>query len=647
MTMRTVRGLLFSNYFREGKAQLVYGEGERWEKGDEKSEDVPKGGRFCSYGSDRPNESINEDESAFFLNPTRNKVLAAKGDKAVYQKVNNDKKECLTVPVTASASDHLAPAIVIFRYERMADAILHNFPEGWETVFPNINKNEIVGRTYRRTKSSIDFWLNDTRSFSAPLQVSYCPSFHWKMEDIFPKVCIKNTRAKKTEAGPAAGPVDKKSVTEDEQRRGLIMKKLSSLGLNLSEEQARKFARLKVRCQVAEGRMPPGKNYFAVKGYTKQVQREWYSRKMQRLNALYGLHQLLQLKMDVTEELKTCTQTTSSSAKSHFKKPIWEVKLMDFREHILNSIESKHRTLLFLSKFVNNQEFMREDRVISDLVKESGLPKWRPKLMQKKSGRPNKRSLALILEEIVKPLVAGSELGITLENPSEPQITELGEREEPRVEDVAEDKRVQEVHTKDNKPKTILSYLQNDRTAVQQSIMDTPVQTIDLHVASQVKSPTGNSTNLPLPGCLAKYYKRLSPFVDRNGSRKHLLTIVGQPISASLMESMKNRAVISVTPILMNKMKTQNGMTRRGRPRKNELMNDNARLELISKEFSRDSITNCTRLQSFTPTYGQTIRNNINQEKSITWSDDQLKQLCLTRKCFVKLERMIINQQDS
>lgn len=47
-----------------------------------------------------PQRIFNADESAFFLSPKGNHVLAKKGSKAVYNRVGADDKECLTVLVT-------------------------------------------------------------------------------------------------------------------------------------------------------------------------------------------------------------------------------------------------------------------------------------------------------------------------------------------------------------------------------------------------------------------------------------------------------------------------------------------------------------------------------------------------------------------
>lgn len=78
-----------------------------------------------------PRRIFNADETAFFLCPKGKKVLARKGEKAVYQQTGNDEKECLTVLVNANAAGVMAPPMVVFRYERVPPAIVRTFPEEW------------------------------------------------------------------------------------------------------------------------------------------------------------------------------------------------------------------------------------------------------------------------------------------------------------------------------------------------------------------------------------------------------------------------------------------------------------------------------------------------------------------------------------
>lgn len=78
-----------------------------------------------------PERVFNADEAAFFLNPKGDKVLAKRGEKNVYQVVNADEKECLTVLLTANAAGHVAPPMVIFKYERIPKEIAASVPGHW------------------------------------------------------------------------------------------------------------------------------------------------------------------------------------------------------------------------------------------------------------------------------------------------------------------------------------------------------------------------------------------------------------------------------------------------------------------------------------------------------------------------------------
>lgn len=49
----------------------------------------------------------------------------------MYQQVNADDKECLTVLVTGIANGFLAPTTVLFSYKRTSQEIADNFPPDW------------------------------------------------------------------------------------------------------------------------------------------------------------------------------------------------------------------------------------------------------------------------------------------------------------------------------------------------------------------------------------------------------------------------------------------------------------------------------------------------------------------------------------
>lgn len=77
-----------------------------------------------------PSRIFNADESAFFLTPKQDKVLAKRGDNNLYS-TGGDEKENLSVLITANAAGDLAPPMVIYNYERVPAYISAGVPENW------------------------------------------------------------------------------------------------------------------------------------------------------------------------------------------------------------------------------------------------------------------------------------------------------------------------------------------------------------------------------------------------------------------------------------------------------------------------------------------------------------------------------------
>lgn len=86
---------------------------------------------------------FNTDEISLLLNPKGSSVLAQKGSKNVYNIVNNNEKENLTVLITGNATGQLAPTLVVFNYKRVPTAIYSKLPKefhvgtsekGWMTA---------------------------------------------------------------------------------------------------------------------------------------------------------------------------------------------------------------------------------------------------------------------------------------------------------------------------------------------------------------------------------------------------------------------------------------------------------------------------------------------------------------------------------
>lgn len=78
-----------------------------------------------------PSRIFNCDESAFFLCPKGDKVLAKRGSKFVYSRSGNNEKECLTICVGASAAGKLMPPFVLFPYKRIPQPIIEKYPKSW------------------------------------------------------------------------------------------------------------------------------------------------------------------------------------------------------------------------------------------------------------------------------------------------------------------------------------------------------------------------------------------------------------------------------------------------------------------------------------------------------------------------------------
>lgn len=68
---------------------------------------------------EKPERLFNVDESAFFLNPKANHVLALRGEKTVYINASINEKECMTVLLGWNAAGYLCPLAIIHIYERI------------------------------------------------------------------------------------------------------------------------------------------------------------------------------------------------------------------------------------------------------------------------------------------------------------------------------------------------------------------------------------------------------------------------------------------------------------------------------------------------------------------------------------------------
>lgn len=74
---------------------------------------------------------FNCDESAFFLCPKADQVIAKRGSKSVYKVIDGDEKENLTTLFMVNAKGEMAPPMILYWYKRMPYSITSKIPSGW------------------------------------------------------------------------------------------------------------------------------------------------------------------------------------------------------------------------------------------------------------------------------------------------------------------------------------------------------------------------------------------------------------------------------------------------------------------------------------------------------------------------------------
>lgn len=78
-----------------------------------------------------PNRILNGDEAWFSLCPKTGKVLGPRGWKNLYSIKFGNKKNNITVLIVFTASDKIAPPLVLFPYVRPPKALIENMPPNW------------------------------------------------------------------------------------------------------------------------------------------------------------------------------------------------------------------------------------------------------------------------------------------------------------------------------------------------------------------------------------------------------------------------------------------------------------------------------------------------------------------------------------
>lgn len=78
-----------------------------------------------------PKRTFNMDEKGFIMTPKNEVVLARRGQKAVYNRSENDEKECVTALLGGNAAGMQTPPMLVYPYKRMPSNILLHLPPNW------------------------------------------------------------------------------------------------------------------------------------------------------------------------------------------------------------------------------------------------------------------------------------------------------------------------------------------------------------------------------------------------------------------------------------------------------------------------------------------------------------------------------------
>lgn len=78
-----------------------------------------------------PTRIFNVDEKGFIMTPKNEVVFAIKGQKTVYNRTQNDDKECLTALLGGNGAGMRTPPMLVYPNKRMPSNILLHLPANW------------------------------------------------------------------------------------------------------------------------------------------------------------------------------------------------------------------------------------------------------------------------------------------------------------------------------------------------------------------------------------------------------------------------------------------------------------------------------------------------------------------------------------
>lgn len=108
-----------------------------------------------------PARNFNIDESGFSLSPKQGKVLAHRGEKAVFEEVSSKQKCNITVLATVCADARVPPPMIIYPRKRINPLMSEEFPEDIEFTVGKSDKGYITYETlYEYLCNSFNDWLN-------------------------------------------------------------------------------------------------------------------------------------------------------------------------------------------------------------------------------------------------------------------------------------------------------------------------------------------------------------------------------------------------------------------------------------------------------------------------------------------------------
>lgn len=103
---------------------------------------------------------FNLNETALYLNPKGDKVIALRDDKTVYKVTSNDEKKDVTILINVNAAGDIAPPMVVFHYVQVPPEDSASVPEDWY-IGRSRNGWIIRNTSFEYFANSFILWVNE------------------------------------------------------------------------------------------------------------------------------------------------------------------------------------------------------------------------------------------------------------------------------------------------------------------------------------------------------------------------------------------------------------------------------------------------------------------------------------------------------